>query len=123
MSADALRRFALQRIAVLSLLVACASALSLAGRWHWLADLFAHFVPHYFVAASILFGLHLWLRQFPWAVPGRVVAAGNGALLSRWLGIPIDLTLVSRDIQVSARDAGLWLGSNHWPVLTTVTLR
>jgi endonuclease/exonuclease/phosphatase (EEP) superfamily protein YafD len=85
MSAGALRRFASQRLAVLSVLVAFASALSLAGRWHWFADLFAHFVPHYFVAASVLFGLHLWLRQFPWAVLGLVVAAGNGALLSPYL--------------------------------------
>lgn len=85
MIADPLRRFLSPRLVFLSLLVAFASALSLAGRWHWLADLFTHFVPHYFVAASVLLGLHLWLRQFPWAILGLVVAAGNGALLSPYL--------------------------------------
>ncbi|HEY5701001.1 MAG TPA: endonuclease/exonuclease/phosphatase family protein, partial [Gammaproteobacteria bacterium] len=43
--------------------------------------------------------------------------------LPRRLGIPIDLTLVSEDIDVVARDAGPWLGSDHWPVLTTIVLR
>ncbi|MDX1514806.1 MAG: endonuclease/exonuclease/phosphatase family protein [Gammaproteobacteria bacterium] len=62
-----------------------ASLAPLAGRWHWIADLFSHFVPHYFVAAAILFGIQLGLRQRIWAAIALLVAVGNGYLLAPYV--------------------------------------
>lgn len=85
MTPEAFRRFLSPRLAVLSVLVALASAIPMAARWHWIADLFAHFVAHYAVAGACLFGLHLWLRQFRWAALALVITAANGALLAPYL--------------------------------------
>ncbi len=82
---DSVRRFLAPRLALLSVLVALAFVTSLAGRWHWVADLFAHFAPHYFIAALTLFGLHLWSRQFRWAALALTVVVSNGVLLAPYL--------------------------------------
>lgn len=85
MNRESLSRFLSPRLALLSVLVALASAVSLAGRWHWLPDLFAHFVPHYVIAAGALFCLQLWTRQLRWAALALLVMAGNGMLLAPYL--------------------------------------
>ena len=46
------------------------------GRWHWVPDLFCHFVAHYAVAALILAIAMVRIRRFGWAT----VAAGLLAL-------------------------------------------
>ncbi len=42
---------------------------------------------------------------------------------SRWIGVPIDHTLISEGIETQRRRVGPWLGSDHWPVHTRLTLR
>ena len=66
-------------------MLALASALTLAGRWHWLADLASHFVPHFTVAGVLLFIGLVWSRRYRWAVLALLLAAGNGYLLSPYL--------------------------------------
>ncbi|HEY5701395.1 MAG TPA: hypothetical protein VIT83_04845, partial [Gammaproteobacteria bacterium] len=85
MTSSSVKRFLASRVAALSVLLAFAFLLSLAGQWHWFADLFAHFVTYYLFAALMLFGLHVWLKQLRWSTLALLVAAGNGALLAPYL--------------------------------------
>lgn len=79
------KQFLAPRLIVLTLVLAAASALTLAGRWHWLADLSSHFVPHYAAAGVLLLIGLLWSRRYRWAVLALLLAAGNGYRLSPYL--------------------------------------
>ena len=64
---------------------ALANAVAIAGRWHWLADLFVHFVPQYFLAGVVLFVALIWTKRYPWAAIALLIALWNGWLLSPYL--------------------------------------
>lgn len=85
LNADNIRRFFAPWFTLLTLMLATASALSLAGRWHWLADLFAHFVPHYFATGVLLLLLLIWAKRYWWAAVALAVVMWNGWLLSSYL--------------------------------------
>ena len=51
------RRYFAKRLSLLAILSAAAFALGQLGAWHWFAELFAHFLPHYaavWLAAALL---------------------------------------------------------------------
>lgn len=66
-------------------MLATASALPFAGRWHWVADLFSHFVPHYLAAGLVLFLGLVWSRRYSWAALALLIVSWNGWLLSPYL--------------------------------------
>jgi len=82
---DGSKPFLAPRLAALTLVLALATALTLAGRWHWLADLASHFVPHYTVAGALLFIGLVWSRSYRWAVLALLLTAGNGYRLWPYL--------------------------------------
>lgn len=59
--------------------------MALFGRWHWLADLFAHFVAHYLAAGSVLFLGLVLTRRYSWAALALVIVSWNAWLLSPYL--------------------------------------
>ncbi|MDH3316046.1 MAG: endonuclease/exonuclease/phosphatase family protein [Gammaproteobacteria bacterium] len=85
MNADNIRRFFAPWFTLLTLMLATASALSLAGRWHWLADVFAHFVPHYFATGVLLLLGFIWAKRYSWAAVALAVVMWNGWLLSPYM--------------------------------------
>ncbi len=85
MDQDGPKPFLAPRLAALTLVLALATALTLVGRWHWLADLASHFVPHYTAAGVLLFIGLVWSRSYRWAVLALLLAAGNGYRLSPYL--------------------------------------
>lgn len=66
-------------------MLATASLLALAGRWHWLADLCAHFVPHYVVVGMLLLLGLVWAKRYSRAAIALAVVLWNGWLLSPYL--------------------------------------
>ncbi len=84
-NADSIRRIFAPWFILLTLILATASALPFAGRWHWLPDLFAHFVPHYLVSGAILFLALFWTRRYTWAALAVVIVLWNGWLLSPYV--------------------------------------
>ncbi|MDX1527877.1 MAG: endonuclease/exonuclease/phosphatase family protein [Gammaproteobacteria bacterium] len=85
MNADLIRRAVSPWLIALNLVLAAACLLALLGRWHWLADLFSHFVPHYFAAGGILSLALLLTRRYGWAALALAIGLWNGWLLSPYL--------------------------------------
>ena len=85
MDRDSLKQFLAPRLVALTLMLALVSALTLAGRWHWLADLSSHFVPHYAAAGVLLLIGLVWSRRYRWAVLAMLLVAGNGYRLLPYL--------------------------------------
>jgi endonuclease/exonuclease/phosphatase (EEP) superfamily protein YafD len=82
---NSIRRFLAPCLILIALILATAAALPLVGRWHWLPDLFAHFVPHYLAVGSVLFFTLVSVRRYRWALLALVIVFWNGLLLSPYL--------------------------------------
>lgn len=85
MNADLVRRAFSPWLIALNLVLVAACALALLGRWHWFADLFSHFVPHYIAAGGILLLALVLTRRYRWATLALAIALWNGWLLSPYL--------------------------------------
>ncbi len=85
MNAESIRRAFAPWLIFFNLISAAACVVALFGRWHWLADLFAHFVPHYLAAGSVLFLGLLLTRRYSWAALALVIVSWNTWLLSPYL--------------------------------------
>lgn len=85
MNVQSLRRAFAPWLILLILILAASSALPFLGHWHWLADLFAHFVPHYLAAGTILIVALVWTRRYGWTAVAAAIVLWNGSLLSPYL--------------------------------------
>lgn len=85
MNADSIRRISAPWLILLTLVLATATALPFAGRWHWFPDLFAHFVAHYLAAGTVLCLALAWTRRYGWAALALLIVLWNGWLLSPYL--------------------------------------
>ena len=63
-----LRYFFGRRLVFLTAALCIASVIPLFGPWHWLPDLFSHFVPQYAVGGLVCAGGLFWARRRRWAM-------------------------------------------------------
>jgi endonuclease/exonuclease/phosphatase (EEP) superfamily protein YafD len=75
----------MRRFAVLTVLLALATLLAAGAAWHWFAELFTHFTPHYAVFALLFTAAFALLRAWRWAALALVLALWNGYPVMRAL--------------------------------------